>query len=134
MKESRLLIFTFVLIFNIGCMDSQKKQNQSGPLSYDQAVELAKQYLRDEGYYKDNESGYLHDPKCSFWFMRFSDRPETLAKASKEFGLTKNYYAILFGGENHFVRDGGATVFVDQDGKRVIGVLYDGGDYVNNTK
>jgi hypothetical protein len=100
MKKSRILLFTFLLVLHTGCMDINKRQVQSGPLSYDQAIELAKQYLREGGYYKENETVFWYDPKCSFWFMRYSNRPDALAGASKEFGLTRNYYAIFFAGEN----------------------------------
>jgi len=115
-------------------MDSNKRQVQSGPLSYDQAIELAKQYLREGGYYKDNETVFWYDPKCSFWFMRYSNSPDALAGASKEFGLTRNYYAIFFAGKDAYIRDAGATVFIDKDRKRVIGVLYDLRGFVKNTK
>ncbi len=131
MKDLNILLFTFVLIINAGCMDNQQNQAQSGPLSYDQAIELAKQYLRDEGYYKDNETVYWYEPKCSFWFI---SNPDTLAEASKAYGLTnKNYYAIDFVGETVFsTRENDAIVFIDKDGKRVIGVLYDHGRFVEN--
>lgn len=119
---------------NTGCINNEERQIQSSSLNYDQAVELAKNNLRDAGYYKDDTTIFMYDPKSSFWHSRYSEGSEKLKEASKAFGLTnKNYYAIFFIGQTAYTRDTGATVFVDKDEKRVIGVLYDGGRFVKNT-
>lgn len=131
MKCFKLFLLALVLMSSGGCIDEMR--DQEALLNYDQAVELAKQYLRISGYYKDNETVYMYDPKCSFWHSRYSGSPEKLREALKTYGITnENYSVVLFAGESAYTRDGGATVFIDRSEKRVIGVLYDNGNFVKN--
>ena len=134
MQHLKISLLFLLLFSSAGCINNKEKQNQTGQLNYDQAVESAKQNLRDAGYYEDDETVFMYDPKCSFWHLRYSGSPELLTEALKAYGLTnKNYYAISFIGKTAYTRDGGATVFVDKDEKQVIGVLYDGGRFVENS-
>lgn len=109
----------FTLLLYTGCINIEENQEQTIQLTYESAKEMAIQYLTASGYY-EVEFKVLDDPDNVFWNSYSSLCPKIL----DDFGLKKrNYYAVCFYIES--VREGGATVFVDKDESRLIGVLYD---------
>ncbi len=122
MRHLRISLFFLLLLYNTSCINSKERQNQSAQLQYDEAIEIANQYLIDSGFHKHDENYLLYDPKSAFWNSYSSSTPEML----EEYGLkNRNYHAILFLGKSPRARDGGATVFVDKDERQIIGILYD---------
>lgn len=111
-------LLIFALFFNIGCVNNEPNQDQLKPLDFDQAIEMAKQYLDKSGYNKIVELEILNEPDNATWAEYSSGFPKMI----EDYGLkNKSYFAIYF---IEHVRDGGAIVFVDKDQKEVIGALF----------
>jgi hypothetical protein len=88
---------------------------------------MAKRYLIDSGY-DDQPVLSLYEPDNEFWNSFSSRYPKML----EDYGLlNKTYHDIIFSAGLPGVRYEGATVFVDRNEKRVIGVLY-GNDFAKN--
>lgn len=115
-------LMTSLLICS-GCSDTEKRQIRQSKLDYDQAVEMAKSHLLETKFYDQKEDvRYIYEPDNAYWHRYSSRSPEML----KAYGLAqRDYHAIQFFTGPLGTRDGGATVFVDKDENRIIGVLYD---------
>jgi hypothetical protein len=93
---------------------------------------MAKCHLLETKFYDQKEDvRFIYEPDNAYWHRYSSRSPEML----KAYGLAqKDYHAIQFFTGPLGTRDGGATVFVDKDERRVIGVFYDQKGFVENTE
>lgn len=112
-------------------ISSEKWQAQHSQSNYDQFVVLLKQHVLSIGLYEQKEDiRFFYDPKNMFWNMRYSKSSKIIERC----GLTnRNYYAFFLLGKTEGVIDSGAFVFIDKDEKRIIGILFDNGRFVENT-
>ncbi|MEN6308120.1 MAG: hypothetical protein ABFD91_10225 [Anaerohalosphaeraceae bacterium] len=126
MQNSKMIAISMLLLFCGCCPNSNEKQKQI-PLTFEQAVKVAVEYLNQSNYYINENHVLMNEPDNAFWNAYASRYPEML----EDYGLMdKDYFAVIFYEKG--VRDGGAVVFVDKDEKRVIGVLY-GSRFVKNS-
>ncbi len=113
------MILMSILLFCYGCCSNSNEKQKQIPLTYEQAVKVAVEYLNQSNYSIDENHVLINEPDNAFWNAYASRYPEML----EDYGLMdKDYFAVIFYEKG--VRDGGAIVFVDKDEKRVIGVLY----------
>lgn len=114
------------------CGYNQKSKKKTETLDYNHAVQVLKKYILEAGLYEgERDIRFIYEPKNGFWNRQLSVSPELLNKHS----LTNTtYHAFMLLSEKTEVGRGGTFVFIDKDKRRVIGVLYDDGHFVENTE
>lgn len=126
MRQLKLLLVAILLVFNVGCNIEKK---QIGPISYDQAIEIAKKYVLKSDLYKSKEIRYIYEPDCATWIAYSSRNP----KKNEEYSLRgKKYYAIYFFEHHLMLAPDDFVVFIDKSKGCVIGV-YTNDEFVKNS-
>lgn len=134
-KLKKLKVWMLLLIIiNLSCVDSQKNSQHTSKLSYDQAVEMLKEYVYGEKIFASNEEvRFLYQPSNIFWKLRYG---EYLGEIEEICNLTgRDYYVFYLNLLPPGARCGDGRddiVFIDKNEKQVLGLFTTTKDFKKN--